>query len=240
MEVAYRSETLNIIRLPAVEPDGRVILGFNGTAFKFGGMESTEFARSLAAAGVRSEILFFTDLTRSWYNTPVGEILAFLEQWYPRHNYVTLGNSMGGFGALLFSRLLAKCELAMSFCPQYSVHARHMPGEDRWLSFVEAVEHWPHPVALPEDGHRRARQYVFFGTADVLDQKQMQAMQGRLNPGAGMFAIDGCGHGVARYLKGKGLLSKLLLLLLGRDATISAVSALLTGGGVDWRLSTEG
>lgn len=239
MELAYHSNTLEIISRRGVKPDGRVILAFTGAAFKFGGMGGTEFSRSLAAAGVHSDILFLSDLTRSWYNAPAGEILTFLKERYPRRRVITLGNSMGGYGALLFSRLLPECELAVSFSPQYSVLPDHVPGEDRWQPLLEAVEHWPHPVSLPEDGHRQAKQYVFFGTADAYDQKQMQSLQGRMNPEAGMFVIDGCGHNVAPFLKSKGLLSELLRLLLGGGAVLSHVPAFLAGAGVDCRVSAN-
>ncbi|GAB6124851.1 hypothetical protein [Humidesulfovibrio idahonensis] len=240
LNIIHRSETLTIARRPATQPDGKVYLSFTGMSHMFGQMGGTEFARSLEKSGVHSEILFISDLALSWYNTPAEEILSFLEKHYPRHKVVTLGNSMGGYGSLLFSRLLPNCELAVNFSPQYSVLPEHAPGENRWLTRVDAVQQWKYSTSLPEEGNCRARQYVLFGATNAHDLSQAGHFTGRLNPGSAIFILDGCGHGVAPFLKNKGLLPGLLGCCFNMDKDADCVGRFLKEAGVGYRILPSG
>ena len=82
----------------------------------------------------------------------------------------TLGNSMGGSGAIIFASALDNCKRAISFCPQSSVHPDIAAFEDRWTDYRRAIVDWTVPDAI--ERMRPTREYiVFFGADDPRDLK---------------------------------------------------------------------
>jgi hypothetical protein len=58
---------------------------------------------------------------------PTGQLLNLVKSDGP---VVTYGHSMGGYGAIKFSRIL-NAEVALAFCPQYSISPNDNDGQDR-------------------------------------------------------------------------------------------------------------
>jgi pimeloyl-ACP methyl ester carboxylesterase len=193
------------------------IVSFTGVGLGLGAMQKIEFGRSLhAAPGDRHHVFYVTDRARSWYNRTRDDIL---EHLHPRLSHykkvVTLGNSMGGFGALYFSGLLPNCRRAVSFAPQFSV----MPDapERRWRQWRENIVEWPVRHAL-ENMSEHAPAIVLCGSAGGHDGWQIQQFQKQLRPPHVIFALPVNGHGVALAIRSLGILPQLL------EAAIEGVS----------------
>lgn len=110
-----------------VLPNGasRVVISFSGL-HNTDGKPRFEFGSTLQA--LDTNVIFVCDHTQSWYShgvpglggdaSTVARSLRELTQFYfPGQPVVTLGNSMGGYAALLFS-CLCEFQKSISFVPQ--------------------------------------------------------------------------------------------------------------------------
>ena len=240
LNIIHQTDDLTIIHRAAAQMDAQLILSFSGVCHKFDGMGAMEFAKSLANFGMDGEILFISELARTWYSNVADRIVDFVQSRYPGRRIITLGNSMGGSGALLLSRLLPGCEVAVSFVPQYSVSPCLMPDETRWREHSQTVQNWAYEMSVPDQGHRRARQLLFFGADESRDMPHAERLSGALNPDSTIFIVDGCGHNVASFLKNKGLLPGLLGCCFNMDKDADCVGRYLAEAGVGYRLFPSG
>jgi len=137
------------------------VISFAGVGLNLGGLPQEEFVRTLS--GNQHDQFFIIDKLRSWYNATASEIL---EQLYCRiekfDKVYTLGNSMGGFGAIYFGRQLQKCSAAVAFGAQYSVHPEIVPGETRWMEWRDKITTWRLPHALSGQGTLH-HAHLFYG-----------------------------------------------------------------------------
>jgi hypothetical protein len=181
-----------------------LFVSFTGVLHGMGGIAIDEFAGS----GRAHHCLFISDMKRTWYN---GEgiaqaICGIVEQKAKDLNIrkiITIGNSMGGFGAILFARLLG-ADTAIAFSPQFSFNSEIVPGDDRWGEYRDAIKTWTFPTALPLNA--ATRYFIFSG----LDPMEMQHT--RLFPKArntAIFLIAG-GHTVAQSIKDAGQLGRVI------------------------------
>lgn len=81
--------------------------------------------------------LFFYGRRNHWWQTPeMDEVIAELRRQRILSRYrtiVTYGMSMGGYGALMFSRRLG-AQRVLAGMPQYSLDGSKVPGEARWAA----------------------------------------------------------------------------------------------------------
>lgn len=175
-----------------------------------GGLQTKEFRRSLENTTPRA-VTFVIDKRRQWFNTTharIGEALARLVR--PGQQVVTLGNSMGGFGAFLFAGAIPGCTRAIAFAPQFSVHPRHMPRlETRWAAFRNAIA--PHRLQHALEFPSAEVDYIaFFGADEDLDRRHAVGMGRVATPRTYLFLVAGATHAVARHMKRAGALQPLL------------------------------
>jgi S-formylglutathione hydrolase FrmB len=115
-------------------------VSFTGIGAGMDVVQAEEFRRT-AGHGGRS-VLFVADKSRSWYNSPglYERILELTAKWRAAagDDIVTLGNSMGGFGSLLFAAPMG-ARVALAFGPQVSISHRVIPQERRWAEFISAI-----------------------------------------------------------------------------------------------------
>jgi pimeloyl-ACP methyl ester carboxylesterase len=215
MEFLLDDATCRIVHEPG--DNGRAVVSFAGVGYALGGIQVEEFRKSLD--GSSFDIYYVIDKERRWYNGCYDAVVATVNRSLGARRIaetVTLGNSMGGFGAMLFAGALERCRRAIAFSPQSSVSPAVVPFEDRWREWTQHIADWRVPDAVSQ--MRGGVTYaLFFGAADPRDQRHAE----RFASGVGetlLCRIDDGGHGVAAEIKRRGLLVPLLDALLDAGA----------------------
>jgi hypothetical protein len=191
---------------PGGPTNGSLVVSFTGIGAGSDVVQTEEFAGT-AARGGRS-VLFVTDKRRSWYNAPglyekiVGQLRPHLAHGGP---VVTLGNSMGGFGALLFAAPLG-ARTALAFGPQASVSPRIIPQETRWRELTAAIGDFRFEQISDHLGEA-AEHFVLHGSGGK-DAYQIEAFRPRAN--LHHYVLAGGRHNIAAELKQAGRLSPLI------------------------------
>ncbi len=145
----------------------RLVVSFTSVGNKRHHWPAKEFVGTLSAGG-ENHLLTVTDISRSWMNRDgMDETIEDVISSYVLRNRITeivaVGISMGGFNALVFSRMVPVGRV-IAFAPQYSPNPKIVKGDKRWLHFRKAITDWPHPEldTLPAPP---ARVYIFHGDA---------------------------------------------------------------------------
>lgn len=224
--VLYKDRDLLISALPGT---GRTaVLVFTGMRGAMGGHQAIEFPRLASARG--EPVIFVSDLRISWYTAPgqVERIRREVEAYCAAQGIQelrTLGNSMGGYGAILFSTVLPVCTVA-AFVPQI-----------RMTPDVLAMPHWQRsvsrigPSVVRDLNDRmaasRAQFTLIFGDQDIDDRLHTAAL--RPAPNVDVLVLPGVDHDAARWLKTRGMLEPLgAAMLEGRRDEVARLSASLT------------
>ncbi|MEL7689621.1 hypothetical protein [Citromicrobium bathyomarinum] len=211
-EALHHDEHLRVTRL-ADDADSdahTVFVCFTGIKQGLGGLGAEEFVGSTRREGHTA--LFVSDLQRSWYNGfPPEHLQTILRPYVEGRRVITLGNSMGGFGAIWAAQWLG-AERAIAFAPQFSVHPDIVPGETRWTEWRNRISEWRVPSLLDSfaDG---TDYFVFHGDADSEHYHQFPERPNILN-----VVIADSGHGPAAKLKEAGVLGEVFAQCLsGKD-----------------------
>lgn len=214
MALLWDDDFCRIVHEPG--DNGMAVISFAGVGYALGGMQIEEFRRSLD--GSHFDIYFVIDKKRHWYNGIYERVLAVINASLEARGIArcfTLGNSMGGFGAVLFAGALSRCMRAIAFCPQSSVSPVHAPFENRWREWTASITAWRAPDAIAAMTEE-VQSIVFFGAIEARDQLHAQrfaAAEGN----AIVCVIENCSHNIATYLKQRGVLIPLLNSLLTID-----------------------
>ncbi len=232
IDVLFDDDTLRIACRRAPGDTDLAVVAFAGVQGAFGGIPVEEFASSLGRATTPHDAYFVIDKTQGWYNQTSANIDAVLRGQLARRRIVTLGNSMGGFGALLFGdRLGAFATLAI--CPQYSIVGALVPFETRWRDFATAIPVIRHTTCLPEPRSETVRRLVLAGGGHNADMAHARLIHGCMGARDGIFALPH-GHDLAQVLKRHGALSPLLEAVLRPEADHAAVADVLDAAGLDY------
>lgn len=188
-----------------------LFLCFTGIKQAMGGIGAEEFVGTT----VKDEFsaLFVSDLRRSWFNGFAPEKLVDLVgDRASGRRIVTIGNSMGGYGAIWATRYF-DAATAIAFAPQYSVHPAVVPDEHRWAEYRKQIDRWRHESL---DGFFGAttRYYTINGTDDRLHWSRFPE-----RPNCEHVLIGASGHDPALAIKRQGAMSGLFdTMLAGRSA----------------------
>jgi pimeloyl-ACP methyl ester carboxylesterase len=209
-----------VLRIAVTHGDTDVaVVSFSGIEQELGQVPREEFVNTLA--GSRHSHFFVVDKQRSWYNATAPAILSTLG---PRlrdfGKVVTIGNSMGGFGAIYFASRLPNCRTAIAFVPQFSVDPEIVPGETRWKEHRVRLSAWPVRHAMV-DATSEVAFHIFFGGNDQRDQAHLALFKAHSTLGTSIFSLPDAAHGVAKYLRQRNLLRPVLdaAILKGTGAT---------------------
>ena len=117
---------------------------------------------------------------------------------------VTLGDSMGGFMALVLPQLTA-VDCVIAFSPQYSLHPDHVPEETRWGFWRDRFPGYRHETVEPIDPEAQ-RIFVFHGDSpdEAIHWRRFPKAEGLHH-----FIVRGAKHDLAADFKEKRLLGKL-------------------------------
>lgn len=198
------SDRVKATALSGVTP--QLVVAFTGIGKSDARCQTEEFIASSSQNG-RNHVLFVADTLRSWYNEPGlhEEILAVVEDYRRRHRIeriATFGNSMGGYGAILFAGAIG-ARSCLSISPQYSADPARVPEERRWREYRDHIKRFTRPpletVLSPE-----CRYFVLHGGGAV--EKPHWSRFPRA-PFMHHYLIGSAGHGVGRRLKAAGIIN---------------------------------
>lgn len=184
----------------------RLVVCFTGRHHEFGGQPMDEFAASAHENGTHN-VLFVSDLQQSWYSRPglwarILRLIDMVRSDNAIQEVVTLGNSMGGFGALLLPRDMRVCR-AIGFCAQVSMDPSVIK-EDRWPAAQRRFGTLPSSNIAASVPKTDTHYYLVSGRSAPKDLAQM-ALMPRI-PRVRTWALSGAGHNLAQRLKSAGAL----------------------------------
>lgn len=143
IDTVLQDEELTLRWLPGTTR--RLIVVFTGVRAGFGGAPLDEFAGSASRQG-ENNVLFVTDRRGTWYSAPglwsrIVRLIRYLRKSEAIEEIVTLGNSMGGYGALLLPQDL-KVRRAIAFSPQLTLD-RALTDDARWPDIMKRYGRMP-------------------------------------------------------------------------------------------------
>lgn len=119
-------------------PSDSTVLCFSGIGEIVRGVDiqSPEFVR---ASNSNGNAIFIIDKDRSWGNNfSLQNLFNYLKPYTDHKQIYALGNSMGGFLAILASKYI-KISVVVAFVPQYSISKKQVPNEDRWEQYTKNI-----------------------------------------------------------------------------------------------------
>jgi pimeloyl-ACP methyl ester carboxylesterase len=194
-----------------------LVVAFTGIGGNMGGLPPDEFLKAGSADG-KNHVIFISDPKQTYFSAPdlrasIGEFVRGFIAQHGIKAVKTIGNSMGGYGAILFSREFP-VQTAVAFVPAISLEPQ-MIAEPDWNGFRDAlgaervqslVEHLRNPAT---------HFHLIFGDLDPEDRRQ--CAKAPAFPNVDVTVIAGKSHGLARWLKKTGLLSGLVQALFAND-----------------------
>jgi len=198
-----------------------LVVAFGGINHGIGvGAPPFEFLRSLSAQGC--DTVFLRDASQAWYQLGIDGVAADvlgLAHWLRqrRRGYkrtVAVGNSMGGYAALLLGSL-AELDITIAFSPQTTIAAadRTALGDRRWQPLIEriyadATDGRYHDVrmALASSSASERASLLFFGAACREDAAHAMRLAGE--PNCHLFAVKDSTHQAVRVLRDSGILAR--------------------------------
>ncbi|MDA7966173.1 hypothetical protein [Ruegeria sp.] len=198
-DTVFENNGFAILRQPGERQECTV--SFTGIGHALGGIDvqNPEFSRSLS----HETKIFVIDKERTWGNSVHWEeTIAVLKRHTDGTEVTTLGNSMGGFLAILAAGQL-RASRSIAFVPQWSIDPDIVPGETRWSNYRSNISKIIHPD-LSAAFVDSTKFYVFFGNgpSDQEHLKYFREKQDRMK----LFVLDRCDHNVAHFLKERGQL----------------------------------
>lgn len=183
-----------------------LVVSFSGIGAEDRPVQHAEFTGLASARGTRPA-LFVIDKRRSWYTTPglVDRIVGVVRDRLASSGATELtlmGSSMGGLGAVLFSKYLP-ARRAIAFSPQFSMD-RSVIWEHRWKVFRPNIR--PAPLkSCAEAVNPETRYYIVFGnyTHDLKHRWRFQRV-----PQFRTWVIPGTGHNIGKIMKIDGTLDR--------------------------------
>jgi pimeloyl-ACP methyl ester carboxylesterase len=213
------------------------VVTFSGVGMQVDGIPQEEFVKTLQ--GATHSQFFVVDKVRSWYNATARDIVSTLSPLLGGYRkVVTLGNSMGGFGAIYFASQLPNVRTAVSFSPQFSVNAAVVPGETRWGAYRSRITSWTVRDAM-EQARDDPEMLLFFGAGKQEDDQHRILFQTHATDRTAIITLRDAQHGTARHLKRGGMLRQVLDTIIQHDAGATGVAALLAESQVPHTLWTR-
>jgi hypothetical protein len=208
------------IHLALDHDSSTMVVAFAGLKGFLGGFPAFEFRKILSSVNVKSAYL--RDHYAAWYHRgvvdvgpdidAVAETLRELSADVER--VVMIGNSAGGYAALLFGALL-DCE-TYAFSPQTFIDPELLrdAGDARWdeeLGALLASGRYDRRYGdlAPVLGSSKGSFNIYYGALDEVDWKHADRIAGLGQ--VTVNRIEGCNHRVVRHLRDSGWLLSFLL-----------------------------
>jgi len=154
-----------------------------------------------------NHVLFISDTTRSWLNGPgiTKFIIGLIARYRKQHDIqdlVLMGNSMGGFSALVLADLIPT-DTVISFAPQFSANPDIVPTERRWFHFRKHIAEWKHPT-VGSIQKANTNYFIFHGDDAEEIPHWVRFPQAR---NVHHLIVKGEGHNIARLLRRRNALT---------------------------------
>jgi hypothetical protein len=214
LTLEFDDESLRIESIPGEGDMG--VVAFTGIGFKLGAFQRAEFVGTASGGGLRPA-LFITDKNKTWFNAPglFERTVDTVREHFARagvREIVSLGNSMGGFGACLFAAPMGASR-CIAFSPQWAVRKDLMPRETRWGDYIAAIGHHRFETAF-DTLDPKVRYWLCSGIVGV-DIEHVRKFPAR--PNVTHVLVPGFEHNLTHYFKQIGVLTPLVGSLLADD-----------------------
>lgn len=208
MNVLYEDDFLKVtikdIFQNTYDTPVELLVVFTGIGFGVGGVDvqKEEFTKG----DFSGDIIFVFDKKRSWGNfLDFDALKLIIYPFFEGKKVYYLGNSLGGFNAIIFSRFL-KPNSVLAFVPQYSVSKKVIPKENRWDRYVDDIKEFRFE-SLEGFFSELVEYYVF--TGDNFKEKR-HWMRMPKSSNVNVFVLKGVGHQCAKVLRDAGCLYELI------------------------------
>ena len=170
--------------------------------------------------------IFIRDLKQVWYacgvpelGNSIEEVAASLAQYRDREGVkkvILVGNSMGGYAALLFGWLI-QADIVHAFCPQTYINQklRFLHFDSRWKSYLKKMYRNKEVKNTYFDLKKvftlelkKTLFYIHYTKGDRIDRIHAQRMA--KFPGVVLCGYEGSDHWMVHSLKKTGTLKKIL------------------------------
>ncbi|MFC2951599.1 hypothetical protein ACFOOP_06645 [Marinicaulis aureus] len=199
-----------VVRIRALEGGSKVLfVSFTGIGHQLGGLQTDEFIGTIHDGG-KNTALFVSDMQRLWYNhanlvpQALRTIWTIQDDLQPK-KVVAIGNSMGGFGAILFSRMI-NADTVIAISPQFSVCDEIVPEEDRWREFRQRIKMYRYPDIAHAFGNKT--QYFVFSGVIPEERRHMDRLPDARN--IHKFYVPNQGHSLAAVFKENGIQKRIV------------------------------
>ena len=204
--VDYKLSTLYddpLIKISIIENGyDKSILCFTGVGHALNGIDvqSEEFLKATCQATT----IFIIDKERSFGNNINFSLMKCIIFPYIQGKVLyTLGNSMGGFLAILATKFF-NIDVSISFVPQYSVSKNIFPHENRWDAYVNNISFFKFESL--DNAFNEQTTYYIFGGIGGPDDKHLYKFPRRENVHTILIKSPAYHHQVAKKFKQDGQL----------------------------------
>lgn len=153
--------------------------------------------------------IYFFARTNEWWQTPsIFKAIQAVQDYGIRARYkdiCTYGLSMGGYGALMFSKKL-QVDRVVAIAPQYSIDSQVVPFETRWQDDRSRVQFQYDDMA--EGLIKQGQVVVFYDRFFEFDHLHVEMIE-KHRP-VDRFLVNFSTHTVARSLNDMGILSRVM------------------------------
>ena len=221
IETVFQDEELTLRWLPGRA--ARLVVVFTGAQKGFGGQPLDEFAGSASDEG-DNKVLFVTDRLASWYAAPglwrrIVRLIRMVRRDEGVEEVVTLGNSMGGYGALLLPRDLTVRSRGRVFAAADG-RSMGLSGDPRWPDVEARWGGTPARNLAETFAGTRTQYYLTAGAACLEDVAHLNLAPALKR--VHRWVLPHGRHNLAAALKSAGLLHDVIhAILRGRKARVT-------------------
>ena len=204
MKIFYEDDFLKISYSNEFKSD-RCLVVFTGVGHAMGAIniQREEFYNQHKLGMV----IWITDKKRSWGNNlNIKKISGAVKKLSENRKIYIIGNSMGGFLAILFSKFL-EAKKVIAFSPQFSVCPDIVPDEKRWMNHRQFIDEYRYKD-LSDSFDRNTKYALLIGDGQHEDIHYSKFIKFSSLSNIELIRFNDTGHKVASNLKGLNLLNQ--------------------------------
>ena len=204
MKIFYEDDFLKISYSNEFKSD-RCLVVFTGVGHAMGAIDiQREEFYNQHKLGM---VIWITDKKRSWGNNlNIKKISSAVKKFSENRKIYIIGNSMGGFLAILFSKFL-EAKKVIAFSPQFSVCPDIVPDEKRWMNHRQSIDEYRYKD-LSDSFDRNTKYALLIGDGQHEDIHYSKFIKFSSLLNIELIRFNDTGHKVASNLKDLNLLNQ--------------------------------
>ncbi len=204
MKIFYEDDFLKISYTNEFKSD-RCLVVFTGVGHAMGAIDiQREEFYNQHKLGM---VIWITDKKRSWGNNlNIKKISSAVKKFSENRKIYIIGNSMGGFLAILFSKFL-EAKKVIAFSPQFSVCPDIVPDEKRWMNHRQFIDEYRYKD-LSDSFDRNTKYALLIGDGQHEDIHYSKFIKFSSLSNIELIRFNDTGHKVASNLKDLNLLNQ--------------------------------